>query len=61
MAFHTQRYEKCTPFNPKEETQHINLLSASQLAKLHQLSMQQGLNPIAQPASTVIPGMYIEQ
>ena len=30
----------------------------SQLAKLHQLSMQQGLSPIAQPASTIIPGMY---
>ncbi|XP_019951787.2 poly(rC)-binding protein 4-like isoform X1 [Paralichthys olivaceus] len=30
----------------------------SELAKLHQLSMQQGLSPIAQPASTIIPGMY---
>ncbi|XP_076864207.1 poly(rC)-binding protein 4 isoform X4 [Brachyhypopomus gauderio] len=30
----------------------------SELAKLHQLSMQQGLTPIAQPASTpVLPGM----
>ncbi|CAK6957368.1 poly(rC)-binding protein 4 [Scomber scombrus] len=29
----------------------------SELAKLHQLSMQQGLSPIAQPASTIIPGM----
>ncbi|XP_061837139.1 poly(rC)-binding protein 4 [Nerophis lumbriciformis] len=29
----------------------------SELAKLHQLSMQQGLNPVAQPASTIIPGM----
>ncbi|KAG7228188.1 hypothetical protein INR49_013351 [Caranx melampygus] len=29
----------------------------SELAKLHQLSVQQGLSPIAQPASTVIPGM----
>uniref|UniRef100_H3DKK0 Poly(rC) binding protein 4 n=1 Tax=Tetraodon nigroviridis TaxID=99883 RepID=H3DKK0_TETNG len=29
----------------------------SELAKLHQLSMQQGLNPLAQPASAVIPGM----
>lgn len=28
-----------------------------QLAKLHQLSMQQSLSPIAQPASTVLPGM----
>ncbi|XP_070766048.1 poly(rC)-binding protein 4-like isoform X1 [Enoplosus armatus] len=29
----------------------------SELAKLHQLSMQQGLSPIAQPASTIIPGI----
>ncbi|XP_068997007.1 poly(rC)-binding protein 4-like isoform X1 [Embiotoca jacksoni] len=29
----------------------------SELAKLHQLSMQQGLSPIAQPASTIMPGM----
>ncbi|XP_028308071.1 poly(rC)-binding protein 4 isoform X1 [Gouania willdenowi] len=29
----------------------------SELAKLHQLSMQQGLSPMAQPASTIIPGM----
>ncbi|XP_068160897.1 poly(rC)-binding protein 4-like isoform X1 [Antennarius striatus] len=29
----------------------------SELAKLHQLSMQQGLSPIAQPASAIIPGM----
>nr|XP_061802267.1 poly(rC)-binding protein 4-like isoform X1 [Nerophis lumbriciformis] len=29
----------------------------SELAKLHQLSMQQSLNPVAQPASTIIPGM----
>ncbi|XP_071776865.1 poly(rC)-binding protein 4-like isoform X3 [Centroberyx gerrardi] len=28
----------------------------SELAKLHQLSMQQSLSPIAQPASTLIPG-----
>uniref|UniRef100_A0A673A8L4 Poly(rC) binding protein 4 n=1 Tax=Sphaeramia orbicularis TaxID=375764 RepID=A0A673A8L4_9TELE len=29
----------------------------SELAKLHQLSMQQGLSPIAQPTSTIIPGI----
>ncbi|XP_019724150.1 poly(rC)-binding protein 4 isoform X1 [Hippocampus comes] len=29
----------------------------SELAKLHQLSMQQSLNPVAQPATTIIPGM----
>ncbi|XP_037540734.1 poly(rC)-binding protein 4 [Nematolebias whitei] len=29
----------------------------SELAKLHQLSMQRGLSPIAQPASTIMPGM----
>ncbi|XP_077369552.1 poly(rC)-binding protein 4 [Festucalex cinctus] len=29
----------------------------SELAKLHQLSMQQSLNAVAQPASTIIPGM----
>lgn len=28
-----------------------------QLAKLHQLSMQRGLSPIAQPVSTIMPGM----
>lgn len=28
-----------------------------QLAKLHQLSMQQSINPVAQPATTIIPGM----
>ncbi|MED6251520.1 hypothetical protein ATANTOWER_032141, partial [Ataeniobius toweri] len=31
----------------------------SELAKLHQLSMQQGLSPIAQPASTIMPGMDV--
>lgn len=34
------------------------ILLLSQLAKLHQLSMQQSLSPIAQPASAVMPGMY---
>ncbi|XP_061591926.1 poly(rC)-binding protein 4-like [Cololabis saira] len=29
----------------------------SELAKLHQLSVQQGLSPMAQPASTIMPGM----
>ncbi|XP_029291976.1 poly(rC)-binding protein 4-like isoform X1 [Cottoperca gobio] len=29
----------------------------SEMAKLHQLSMQQGLSPMAQPASNIIPGM----
>ncbi|XP_037628176.1 poly(rC)-binding protein 4-like isoform X1 [Sebastes umbrosus] len=29
----------------------------SEMAKLHQLSMQQGLSPMAQPTSTIIPGM----
>ncbi|KAM6929746.1 poly(rC)-binding protein 4 isoform 2-T2 [Lycodopsis pacificus] len=29
----------------------------SEMAKLHQLSMQQGLSPIAQQASTIMPGM----
>ncbi|XP_060931100.1 poly(rC)-binding protein 4-like [Limanda limanda] len=29
----------------------------SELAKLHQLSMQQGLSPMAQPAQNIIPGM----
>lgn len=29
----------------------------SELAKLHQLSLQQGLSPMTQPASTIIPGM----
>ncbi|XP_068610326.1 poly(rC)-binding protein 4-like isoform X2 [Brachionichthys hirsutus] len=29
----------------------------TELAKLHQLSMQQGLSPIAQPASAIMPGM----
>lgn len=29
----------------------------SELAKLHQLSLQQGLSPITQPASSIIPGM----
>ncbi|XP_033943668.1 poly(rC)-binding protein 4 isoform X1 [Pseudochaenichthys georgianus] len=29
----------------------------SEMAKLHQLSMQQGLSPMAQPASSIMPGM----
>ncbi|KAA8590931.1 hypothetical protein FQN60_001874 [Etheostoma spectabile] len=32
-------------------------LDLQQMAKLHQLSMQQGLSQMAQPATTIIPGM----
>uniref|UniRef100_A0A3Q2YVC2 Poly(rC) binding protein 4 n=1 Tax=Hippocampus comes TaxID=109280 RepID=A0A3Q2YVC2_HIPCM len=35
----------------------LDLQQVRQLAKLHQLSMQQSLNPVAQPATTIIPGM----